>query len=79
MLNEKRVHVQQFGKIHLANPDVTYIRIPERNKIMFIPFHLLKTYIRNLLYSLFLFSPSHLQGNADGNQQSVHVYMRVAR
>jgi hypothetical protein len=32
---------------------------------MFMPLHLLETYIRN--HSLFLFSPSYLEGNADGN------------
>jgi hypothetical protein len=31
--------------IHLSNPDLTYIKNPERNKIMLMPFHLLKTYI----------------------------------
>jgi hypothetical protein len=63
-----------FGIIHSPNPDLTYIKNPERKKIMFMPFHLLKTYIRNLLYSLFLFSPSHLQVNIDGNHDpSVHI------
>jgi hypothetical protein len=36
-------------------------------KIMFMSFHFLKTYIRNPSLSLLIFSPSHLQGNADGN------------
>jgi hypothetical protein len=57
MLSKKRVHLQQFGVIHLPNPDLTYIGNPKRNEIMFMPFHLLKTYIRNP--SLFFFSPSH--------------------
>jgi hypothetical protein len=30
------VGVQQFGIIHLPNPDLTYIMNPERNRIMFI-------------------------------------------
>jgi hypothetical protein len=47
MPNKKTVTLQEFGIIHLPNPDLTYIRNPERNKIMFMPFHLLKTYIRN--------------------------------
>jgi hypothetical protein len=44
---KKRVHLQQFGIIRLKNSDLTYIRNPKRNKIMFMPFHLLETYIRN--------------------------------
>jgi hypothetical protein len=67
MPSKKRVHLQQFGIIHLPNPDLTYIMNPERNKIMFMPFHLLKTYIRNLSLFFISFSPSHLQGNDDGN------------
>jgi hypothetical protein len=49
----KKIHLQLFGIIQLPNPDLTYIRNPKRNKIMFTPFHLLKTYIRNP--SLFFF------------------------
>jgi hypothetical protein len=67
MSSKNRVHLQQFGISHLPNTNVTYIRNPERNKIMFMAFHLLKTYVRIPLYSLFLFSPSHLEGNVDGN------------
>jgi hypothetical protein len=40
MPSKIRVHVQQFGIIHLPNPDLIYIRNPERNKILFVPFHL---------------------------------------
>jgi hypothetical protein len=78
MLSKKRVHLQQFGIIRLSNPDLTYIRNPERNKIMFMPFHHLETYIRNLSSFLFLFSPSHLEGNVDGNHNP-RAYMRVGR
>jgi hypothetical protein len=56
MQSKKRVHLQQFGIIHLPNPDLTYIRNPERNKIMFAPFHLLKTLHKesfSILYFLF--------------------------
>jgi hypothetical protein len=49
--------------MHLPIPDLTYIRNNEGNKIMFAPFHLLKTYTGIILYSLFPFSPSHLQGS----------------
>jgi hypothetical protein len=41
MPSKKRVHLQQFGIIHLPNPDLTYIRNLER-KIIVMPFHLLK-------------------------------------
>jgi hypothetical protein len=47
MPSKKRVHLQQFGIIHLPNTDLTYIRNPERNKNSFMSFHLLETYIRN--------------------------------
>jgi hypothetical protein len=39
---KKRIPLQQFGIIHLSNPNLTYIRNPERNKIMYVLFHLLK-------------------------------------
>jgi hypothetical protein len=61
MLSKIRVHLQQFDIIHLPNPDLTYIRNLERNKIMLIPFHLLKTYIRNpslLFISFFTLPPT---------------------
>jgi hypothetical protein len=66
MSSKKRVHLQQFDIIHLSNLDLTYIRNFERYKIMFMPFHLLETYIRNPSI-FFIFSPSHLEGNANGN------------
>jgi hypothetical protein len=47
MQSTKRVYLQQFRIIHLINLDLTYIRNPEREKIMFVSFHLLKTYIKN--------------------------------
>jgi hypothetical protein len=52
--------------ISLAKPR-SNIKNPERNKIIFIPLHLLKTYIMNPSLFFISFSPSHLQGNADGN------------
>jgi hypothetical protein len=57
-MQSKKIHLQQFGIIHLPNPDLTYIRNSERNKIMYVPFHLLKNFTSGiLLYSLFLFHP----------------------
>jgi hypothetical protein len=53
-------HLQKFGIIHLPNTDLTYISNREINKIMFMLFHLLKTYIRNpsiFFISLFTFPP----------------------
>jgi hypothetical protein len=60
MQNKKRVHLQQFDIIYLPNPDLIYIRNPETNNIMLVPFHLLKTYIRNpylFLISFFTLPP----------------------
>jgi hypothetical protein len=74
MPSKQRVHLQQFGIIHLPNPDLTYIRNPERNKILFMPFHLLETYVRNSSLFFISFSPSHLDGNANGNHDPrVHI------
>jgi hypothetical protein len=58
MPSKKKVHAQQFDIIHLTNTDLTYIRNHEREKIMFMPLHLLKTYISN--HSLFFISFSTL-------------------
>jgi hypothetical protein len=57
MQSKKKIHLQQFGIIHLPNPDLTYIRNTERNKIMYMPFPLEKLTSGILLYSLFLFHP----------------------
>jgi hypothetical protein len=38
-----------------------------------MPFHLLETYIRNTSL-FFIFSPSHLEGNADGNTIRARIY-----
>jgi hypothetical protein len=57
---KKRVHLQLFGIIQLPNPNLTYIMNPERNEIMFMPFHLLKTYIRNpSLFFVSFFTPTY--------------------
>jgi hypothetical protein len=57
---KKRIHLQQFGIIHLPNPDLTYIRNPEKNKIMYVPFHLLKNLHQesfSILYFFFTLPP----------------------
>jgi hypothetical protein len=72
---KKRIHLQQFGIIHLPNPDLTYIRNPERNKIMYVPFHLLKNLHQesfSILYFFFTLPPR-------GKQRSTRAYMRVGR
>jgi hypothetical protein len=43
----KKVHLQQFGIIHLSNPDLTYIRDSERKQNYVYVLPLLETYIRN--------------------------------
>jgi hypothetical protein len=72
---KKRVHLQQFGIIHLPNPDLIYIKNPKRNKILFVPFHLLKTYIRNPFIFFISFYTLPLEGNTDGNHNlRTHIY-----
>jgi hypothetical protein len=70
MLSKKRVHLQQFSIIHLPNSDLTYIRNPERNKIMCVPFYFLKTYIRNPS----LFFISFLGNLSRAHSQTSHLY-----
>jgi hypothetical protein len=79
MPSKKRVRLQQFGIIHLSNPDLTYIRNPKRNKIMLMSFHLLETYIRNpFLFSISFFTlPS--RGKHRWQPRSARSYMRVGR
>jgi hypothetical protein len=65
--------------MHLPNPDLIYISNPESNKILFVPFHLLKTYIRNpflFFISFFTLPPT---GKRLWQPQSVRAYMRVGR
>jgi hypothetical protein len=60
MQSKKRIHLQQFGIIHLPNPDLAYIRNPGRNKIMYVPFHLLKNLHQesfSILYFFFTLPP----------------------
>jgi hypothetical protein len=55
MQSKKRIHLQQFVIIHLPNPDLTYIRNPERNKTMYVPFHLLKNLHQESFSILYFF------------------------
>jgi hypothetical protein len=76
---KKRVHLQQFDIIHLSNPDLTYIRNPKRNKIMFMPFHLLKNLHQKSLsihYFFFILPP---RGKHRWQPRFARVYMRVGR
>jgi hypothetical protein len=79
MRSKKRVRLQQFGIIHLPNSDLTFIRNPERNKIIFIVFHLLKTYIKNpslLFISFFTLPPTEKRR---WQLRSARAYIRVGR
>jgi hypothetical protein len=76
---KKRVHLQQFGIIHLPNSDLTYIRNPERNKIIFMPFTSWKLTSGILLYYLFLFFTLLPRGKRRWQPQSARSYMRVGR
>ena len=69
MPSKKRVYLQQFGIIHLPNPNLTYTRNPEREtKLYLCPSTSWKLKSGTLLYYLFLFSPSHLTRNHDANR-----------
>jgi hypothetical protein len=58
MQSKKNSHLQQFDIIQLSNTYLIYIRNPKRNKIMFVPSHLLKIYISNLsLFFIFFTLP----------------------
>jgi hypothetical protein len=67
MQSKKKVHIQQFGIIHLPNPDLTYIRNPERNKIMSVPFHLLQNLYQESFSILYFFFTLPPRGKHDGN------------
>ena len=69
MSSKKKAYLQQFGIIHLPNPDLTYIRNPEREtKLYLCPSTSWKLKSGTLLCYLFLFSPSHLTRNHDANR-----------
>ena len=69
MPSKKRAYLQQFGIIHLPNPDLTYIKNPEREtKLYLCPSTSWKLKSGTLLCYLFLFSPSHLTRNHDANR-----------
>jgi hypothetical protein len=76
MQSKKRIHLQQFGIIHLPNPDLTYIKNPERNKIMYVPFHLLKNLHQesfSILYFFFTVPPREKQR---WQPRSARIYAR---
>jgi hypothetical protein len=63
MQSKKRIHLQQFGIIHLPYPDLNYIRHLERNKIMYVPFHLLKNLRQESFSILYFFFTLPPKGN----------------
>jgi hypothetical protein len=79
MPSKKRVHLQQFGIIHLPNPDLTYIRNPQINKIWFMPVHLLEIYIRNASLFFISFFTLPPRGKHRWQPRSARAYMRVGR
>ena len=80
MPNKKRAYLQQFGIIHLPNPDLTYIKNPERKtKLYLCPSTSWKLKSGTLLCYLFLFSPSHLTRNHDANRAPrAYIYVLEA-
>jgi hypothetical protein len=79
MQSKKRIHLQQFGIIHLPNPDLTYIRNPERNKIMYVSFHLLKNLHQESFSILYFFFTLPPRGKQRWQPRSARAYMRVGR
>jgi hypothetical protein len=59
----------------LANPKSNLYQEPEKNKIIFIPFYLLKTYISNPYLFFISFFTLPPKGNTDGNHDP-RAYMR---
>jgi hypothetical protein len=76
MESKKRIHLQRFDILHLPNPDLTYIRNPERNKIMYVPFHLLKNLHQESFSILYFFSPSHLRETTMATTIRARIYAR---
>jgi hypothetical protein len=76
---KKRIHLKQFGIIHLPNPDLTYIRNPERNKIMYVLFRLLKNLHQESFSILYFFFTLPPRGKQRWQPRSARAYMRVGR
>ena len=69
MPSKKRTYLQQFSIIHLPNPDLTFIRNPEKEtKLYLCPSTSWKLKSGTFLCYLFLFLPSHLTRNHDANR-----------
>jgi hypothetical protein len=63
----------------LAKSNLTYIRNPERNKIMYVPFHLLKNLHQESFYILYFFFTLPPRGKQRWQPRSARAYMRVGR
>ena len=74
----KKNYLQQFGIIHLPNPDLTYIRNPERETKLYL-WHSTSWKLKSgtLLCYLFFFSPSHLTRNHDANRARIFTRWRL--
>ena len=71
MSNKKKAYLQQFGIIHLPNPNLTYIRnLREKQNYIYVIPPLENLNQEPFLCYLFLFSPSHLTRNHDANRAS---------
>jgi hypothetical protein len=79
MQSKKRIHLHQFGIIHLLNPDLTYIRNPERNTIMYVPFHLLKNLHQESFSIFYFFFTLPPRGKQRCQPRSARAYMCVGR
>jgi hypothetical protein len=76
---KKGIHLQQFGIIHLPNQDLTYIRNPGRNKIMYVLFHLLKNLHQESFSIIYFFFTLPPRGETTKATTIARAYMRVGR
>jgi uncharacterized membrane protein len=76
MPSKKGVNLQQFGIIHLPNTDLTYVRNPKRNKIMFMPSTSWKLTSGILLYFLFFFHPPTKRETSMATTIRMRIYAR---
>jgi hypothetical protein len=78
-VKKKGIHLQQFGIIHLPNQDLTYIRNPGRNKIMYVLFHLLKNLHQESFSIIYFFFTLPPRGETTKATTIARAYMRVGR
>ena len=75
MPSKKRTYLQQFGIIHLPNPDLTYIRNPEREtKLYLYPSTSWKLKSGTLLCYFFFHPPTWLETTMPTARPLAYIY-----